>query len=186
LGVKVTTEEAERLLAACRILGDHPDEQRLLNAEISDVVLHRSGTSQTYEVRFADGSRGAFKSIEGGANSATTYGHTAASVVLNDVASWLVAKGLGYEDFLGGVVVRTCSHAGVGIGSLQTWLDGDPSGSGWEQASRLREAGLFDCVTSQQDRNNDNFNYDASTDEIGLFDQSFTFATVALRSRLAG
>jgi hypothetical protein len=59
---------------------------------------------------------------------------------------------------------------------LQTWLDGEPSGDGWTEARNLRQAALFDSVTAQQDRNNTNFNYDADADEIGLFDQSFTFA----------
>jgi hypothetical protein len=171
----MTTEEAERLLAACRLAGGHPDELRLLRSDVANVSLFRSGTSQTYEITFGDGSRAAFKPIEGVEASAAGYGHTAASVILNDVASWLVARGLGRETLVRGVVVTTCPEPGVGIGSMQTWLDGHPSAGGWENAGPIRHAGLFDAVTGQQDRNGGNFVYDDVSDELGLFDQSFTF-----------
>jgi hypothetical protein len=172
----MTSDEADRVVAACRLLGEHPEERRLLHAEVEDIVLHRSGTSETFEVRFKDGTRGAFKSIEGAASHAGGHGHTGPGVILNDVASWLVARGLGYDQLLRGVVIRPASVAGAGIGSLQTWLDGEPSGDGWKSARNIRQAALFDSVTAQQDRNGGNFNYDATADEVGLFDQSFTFA----------
>jgi hypothetical protein len=169
-------EEADRLVAACRILGGHPNEERLLHAEIERVVLFQSQTADTYEFYFADGSKGAFKSIEGAERSAAAYGHTAASVVLNDVAAWLVARGLGFDELLRGVVVTTCSHGNAGLGSLQHWFAGDPSGQGWEQSSSLRKAALFDALIGNQDRNGTNFKYDGSTDELGLYDNSFSFA----------
>lgn len=147
-----------------------------MKAEIDKVQLFKSGTSQTYEVTFADGSRAAFKPIEGVEPSAAGYGHTALSVILNDYSGWLVALGLGSEDLLRGVVITTCPEAGVGIGSMQTWLEGQPSGTGWENASQLRAAGLFDSVIGQQDRNGENFVYDDALDELGLFDQSFSFS----------
>jgi hypothetical protein len=172
----VLSEEADRLVAACRILGGHPSEQRLLHAEVERVVLFQSQTADTYEFYFADGSKGAFKSIEGAARSASAFGHTAASVVLNDVAAWLVARGLGFEELLGGVVVTTCSHPGAGIGSLQHWFAGDPSGPGWERSSGLRRAAVFDALIGNQDRNGTNFKYDDATDELGLYDNSFAFA----------
>lgn len=171
----MTTDEVDRLLAACRFLGNHPEEIRLLQSEIASVTHYRSGTSQTYEVRFADGSGAAFKPIEGVEASAAGYGHTAASVILNDYAAWLVARGLGFDRLLGGTVLTTCPVPGVGIGSMQTWLDGNPSGPGWEQAAQLREAALFDALIGQQDRNGSNFNFEPTTDALGLFDQSFTF-----------
>lgn len=171
----MTSEEADRLLAACRYVGGHPDERRLLRAEVDTIVLHKSGTSQTYEVTFADGSRGAFKPIEGVEQSAAGYGHTGLSVILNDYASWLVARGLGQDVLIRGVVITTVPEPGVGIGSMQTWLEGTPSGSGWETSSQLRYAGLLDAVIGQQDRNGENFMYDDSNDELGLLDQSFTF-----------
>jgi hypothetical protein len=174
----VTTEEAERLLACCRRVGSHPDELRLLKGEIGRVALFQAGTSQTYEVTFVDGSRGAFKPIEGVEQTAAGYGHTALSVILNDYAAWLVACGLGQESLVRGVVIATCPEPGVGIGSLQTWLEGDPSGAGWDQAAQLRAAGLFDAVIGQQDRNGTNFVYDDADGSLGLFDQSFTFPLV--------
>jgi hypothetical protein len=172
----LTTEEADRLLAACRLLGSHPDEIRLLRAETDSVTLFRSGTSETYEVRFGDGTRAAFKPIEGVEATAAGYGHTGASVILNDYSAWLVSRGLGFDVLIRGVVLATCPLPGVGIGSMQTWLDGTPSEPGWQQAAQLREAALFDAVVGQQDRNGGNFHFDAATDELGLFDQSFTFA----------
>jgi hypothetical protein len=178
-GLRVTTEEADRLLAACRLVGDHPDEQRLLKAEIDSITLYRSGTSAVYEVRYMDGSRAAFKPIEGVEASAAGYGHTALSVILNDYAAWLVARGLGYGTLVRGVAIATIPEPGVGLGSMQTWLDGQPSGTGWEGATELAPAGLFDAVIGQQDRNGTNFNYDQMSDELGLFDQSFTFALPA-------
>ncbi len=172
----MTTEESDRLLAACRLLGGHPEEQRLLTSEVNGVTLHRSGTSQTYEFIFADGSRGAFKPIEGVEATAAGWGHSAASVIINDYAAWLVSRGLGYEQLVRGVVITTCPLPGVGIGSMQTWVDGAPSGAGWEACGQLRAAALFDAVIGQQDRNTTNFNYEAASDDLGLFDQSFTFA----------
>jgi hypothetical protein len=172
----VTSEESDRLLAACRFLGKHPDEVRLLHAQIDRVVLFQSQTADTYEFYFADGSKGAFKSIEGAGRSASAYGHTATCVVLNDVAAWLVARGLGFDDLLRGVVVTTCSHADAGLGSLQHWFVGDPSGHGWEQSSGARKAALFDALIGNQDRNATNFKYDDATDELGLYDNSFAFA----------
>jgi hypothetical protein len=171
----MTTEEAERLLAACRLAGEHAAEKQLLRNEVERVSLFRSGTSQTYEIAFADGSRAAFKPVEGLEATASAWGHTAISVALNDVAAWLVARGLGFETLVRGVVITTCPEPGVGLGSMQTWLEGQPSASGWETASQLRQAGLFDAVIGQQDRNGTNFVYDDSMDELGLFDQSFTF-----------
>jgi hypothetical protein len=171
----LTSEEADRLLAACRVAGGHADEQRLLKTEIDKVQLFKSGTSQTYEVTFSDGSRGAFKSIEGVEATAAGWGHTPCSVILNDVAAWLIARGLDYGSLVRGVVVTTCPEPSVGIGSMQTWLEGQPSASGWETASQIRHAALFDAVIGQQDRNGSNFVYDDSLDELGLFDQSFTF-----------
>lgn len=172
----MSIEEADRLLAACRILGGHPDEERLLHAEVHRVVLFQSQTADTYEFYFGDGSKGAFKSIEGAERSASAFGHTAVSVVLNDVAAWLVARGLGLDELLRGVVVTTCSHADAGIGSLQHWFAGDPSGQGWEQSSHLRKAAAFDALIGNQDRNGTNFKYDDATDELGLYDNSFAFA----------
>jgi hypothetical protein len=174
----VTTEEAERLLACCRRAGTHPDELRLLKSEIERVALFRAGTSQTYEVTFADGSRAAFKPIEGVEQTAAGYGHTALSVILNDYAAWLVACGLGHDSLIRGVVIATCPEPGVGIGSMQTWLDGDPSGAGWDQAAQLAPAALFDAVIGQQDRNGTNFVYNDTDGTLGLFDQSFTFPLV--------
>jgi hypothetical protein len=171
----MTPDESERLLAACRLAGEHPDELRLLRSEVSGTTLFRAGTSQTYEVTFSDGSRGAFKPIEGVEATAAGWGHTACSVILNDVAAWLVARGLDYGSLIRGVVVTTCPEPGVGIGSMQAWLEGQPSASGWETASQIRQAGFFDAVIGQQDRNGSNFVYDDSLDELGLFDQSFTF-----------
>src|SRR5687767_4022056 len=55
-GWPVTTEEADRLLAACQLLGEHDEERRLLHSEIVRVDLFRSGTSDTYQVTFADSS----------------------------------------------------------------------------------------------------------------------------------
>jgi hypothetical protein len=172
----VSSEEADRLVAACRILGEHPSEERLLHGEGERVVLFQSQTADTYEFYFADGSKGAFKSIEGAGRSASAYGHTAASVVLNDVAAWFVARGLGLDELLRGVVVTTCSHAGAGLGSLQHWFIGDPSGQGWEQSSNLRKAAVLDALIGNQDRNATNFKYDQATDELGLYDNSFAFA----------
>lgn len=172
----MTSEEADRLLAACRLIGGHADERRLLKAEVEAVREFKSGTSKTYEVTFGDGSRAAFKSIEGVEANAAGYGHTALSVILNDYAAWLVARGLGKDLLVRGIVIVTCPEPGVGIGSMQTWLDGDASGAGWENASQLRAAGLFDALIGQQDRNGSNFVYDGTMDELGLFDQSFTFS----------
>jgi len=163
------------LLATCRLVGGHPDEQRLLKSAIDSVTLFNSGTSQTYEVTFSDGARAAFKPIEGVEANAPGYGHTGVSVILNDYAAWLVARGLGYESLVRGVVIATCPEADVGLGSMQTWLDGEASGAGWEGASQLRLAALFDAAIGQQDRNGGNFVYDAGMDELGLFDQSYTF-----------
>jgi hypothetical protein len=171
----MTTEEADRLLTACRLLGSHEEEQRLLRSEIADMQLFRSGTSQTYEVTFADGERAAFKPVEGLEATAGGWGHTATGVVLNEIAAWLVARGLGYESLVGGVVLAVPPLADVGLGSMQAWLDGDPSGAGWEGAAQLREAALFDAVIAQQDRNGSNFHYEPATDAIGLFDLSFSF-----------
>lgn len=172
----MSSEEADRLLAACRLLGGHADEARLLHAEVERVVLFQSQTADTYEFYFADGSKGAFKSIEGADRNAAAFGHTAASVVLNDVAAWLTARGLGFDDLLRGVVVTTCSHADAGLGSLQHWFAGDPSGQGWQQSRQLRRAALFDALIANQDRNATNFKYDDTTDELGLYDNSFAFA----------
>lgn len=158
------------------MLGEHPDEERLLHAEIDRVVLFLSQTADTYEFYFADGSKGAFKSIEGAGRHASAYGHTATSVVLNDVAAWLVARGLGFDELLRGVVVTTCSHVDAGLGSLQHWFAGDPSGQGWEQSSNVRKAALLDALIGNQDRNGTNFKYDDATDELGLYDNSFAFA----------
>jgi hypothetical protein len=171
-----SAEEAERLLGACRVCGENNVERELLHKEIADVHLFRSGTSETYEVEFSDGTHAAFKSIEGAENSAPGYNHTGASVLASDYAAWLVARGLGYEHLVGGVVLTVCSHVGAGLGSLQVWLEGDPSGSGWETSGRVREAALFDALIAQQDRNGTNFNYDSPNDEIGRFDNSFAFA----------
>jgi hypothetical protein len=172
----VTTEEADRLLAACRLLGGHPDEERLLHAEVARVALFQSQTADTYEFYFVDGSKGAFKSIEGAERSASGYGHTAASVVLNDVAAWLTARGLEFDRLLRGVVITTCPHESAGLGSLQHWFVGEPSGQGWEQSSDLRRAALLDAVIAHQDRNPTNLKYDDGTDELGLYDNSFAFA----------
>jgi hypothetical protein len=172
----VTTEESDRLLAACRLLGGHPDEERLLHAEVARVVLFQSQTADTYEFYFADGSKGAFKSIEGAERSASGYGHTAASVVLNDVAAWIAARGLGFDHLLRGVVITTCSHENAGLGSLQHWFSGEPSAQGWDQSSDLRRAALLDAVIGHQDRNPTNFEFDDGTDELGLYDNSFAFA----------
>jgi hypothetical protein len=175
-GCKVTSEESDRLLAACRLLGGHPDEERLLHAEVARVVLFQSQTADTYELYFADGSKGAFKSIEGAERSAAGYGHTAASAVLNDVAAWLTARGLGFDHLLRGVVITTCSHENAGLGSLQHWFLGEPSGLGWERSSDLRSAALLDAVIGHQHRNPTNFKFDDGTDELGLYDNSFAFA----------
>jgi hypothetical protein len=141
----LSPEEAERLLAACRLLGGHAEEVRLLRSEVSDIKLYRSGTSQTFEITFADGSRAAFKPIEGVEATAAAWGHTATSVILNDYAAWLVARGLGYDSLIGATVMATSSAPGVGIGSMQVWFDGQPSAPGWEQATQLREAALLDA-----------------------------------------
>jgi hypothetical protein len=172
----MTTEEAERLISACRLCGENEVEEQLLHKEISGVRLFRSGTAETFEIEFADGSHGAFKSIEGAAKNAAGYNHTDASVIASDFAAWLVARALGFDHLIGGVVITVCSHTGAGLGSLQTWLPGDPAMPGWETSDHVREAALFDCLIAQQDRNTSNFNYDDTTDELGLFDNSFAFA----------
>lgn len=175
----MTDQEAERLLAACRLLGDHPEERRLLMSEVADVKLVNRGTSDLYEVVFADDSRASFKPIEGVEQTANAWGHTAVSVILNDYAAWLVARGIGYAPLVGGVVLTTCAKPGVGFGSMQSWLEGALSGHGghgWEQARHIREAALFDAITGQQDRSITNFVYDESSDALGFFDHSFTFA----------
>jgi hypothetical protein len=172
----VTSEEAERILTACRAQGAHPAECQLLNTGIDDVRLFQSGTSETFVIEFSDGSTGAFKSIEGADRNAAGYGHTGAGVLVNDFSAWLVARGLKFEHLVGAVVITVSSIEGASVGSLQVWLPGDPSAAGWETSSRIRRAALFDAVIGQQDRNGSNFNYDAASDEIGLFDNSFAFA----------
>jgi len=174
--VDVTTEEADRFLAACSVLGDHELERRLLHSEVTDVEMFRSSTADTYEFHFADGSRGAFKSIEGAGKNAAAFQHTAASVVLNDVSAWLVARALGYDHLIQGVVIVTCSAADVSLGTLQHWFPGEPGGPGWEDASQLRHAALLDALIGHQDRNATNFSYDGDADELGLYDNSFSFA----------
>jgi hypothetical protein len=172
----MTTEEAQRLTGACAVVGPHPEEERLLHAEIHEIRLHKSGTADTYEVFFGDGTKGAFKSLEGSERNAASYGHTGASVLLNDLTASLVARGLGFEELVRGVVLRVAANEGVGIGSLQTWHDGEPSAPGWEGAGQLRSAALFDALIGQQDRNPTNFNYNPDSDELGLFDNSYSFA----------
>lgn len=176
----MTEDESDRLLAACRLSGEHEVERDLLHAEIDDVRVFRSGTSETYEVVFEDGSRAAFKSIEGAGKNAAGYNHTDASVLASDYSAWLVARALGWEELVGGVVLTVCSHVGAGLGSLQCWLPGveagDSSVTGWDGSAHLRKAALFDALIGQQDRNNLNFNYDSGIDELGLFDNSFAFA----------
>jgi hypothetical protein len=172
----MTPEEGARLTAACGLLGTHEAEKRLLHGEIDDVSLYHPGTADTYKVVFADGAAAAFKSLEGSERNAAQYGHTGISVLLNDVAAWLVARGLGFEDLVKGVVLRPVALERVGIGTLQAWHEGEPSGSGWEACAQVRRAALFDALIGQQDRNGTNFNYDPDADELGLFDNSYSFA----------
>jgi hypothetical protein len=172
----VTTDEITWLLAACRHQGAHPAEESLLHGGIREVAEFRISTSSVYKLTFEDGREGAFKSIEGAGLNAGGYNHTAATSLLSDVAAWVVAKALAYEHLIGGVVLTVCAYPGVGFGSLQAWLPGEPSGEGWQTSPRAREAALLDALIAQQDRNGTNFNYDDSTDELGLFDNSFAFA----------
>jgi hypothetical protein len=172
----VTSDEINWLLAACRLLGPHPAEQYLLHAEIREVNEFRISTSSVYKFTFEDGNEAAFKSLEGAEITAAGHNHTSATALLSDVAAWVVAKALGHEELVGGAVLTVTSYAGVGLGSLQHWLPGEPSGVGWQSSAHARTAALFDALIAQQDRNGSNFNYDDSTDQIGLFDNSFAFA----------
>jgi hypothetical protein len=173
--VQARIDAADRLQDVARLEGT------LLLAEIEFYELHSTanpGSNETYFVALDGGQEAFHKPFHGvAAGVAVQYKQDPDAVPLNEVAAWLVAKGLGspVKDIVAPCVLR--SHEGES-GSLAARALGIARTM---EAFRVAQdqcdaAAFFDALIGQQDRHFGNFRWNNNDRKLGLIDHGFAFA----------
>jgi hypothetical protein len=163
-------------------------EVELLQSPVLDSRAFEGGVNAIYAVQLENGLRGYFKPLGGVSEQvARQYGHDPAGTLINECATWQLAKALGppYNRLVPACVWREFDGVwGTITGSLSHHADGEP----WnlEHDSRqCQPAALFDALVAQQDRHPGNFLWSTEHRRLTLIDHGFTFARPGDRANLS-
>jgi hypothetical protein len=163
-------------------------EAELIHAAITESSAFEGGVNTTYQVRLENGLRGYFKPLGGvSARVASDYGHDPAGTLLNECASWQLAKALGppYSQLVAACVWREFDGVWETIaGSLSRHAGGQPLQLEHDPP-QCNAAALFDALAAQQDRHLGNFLWDQDSRRLTLIDHGYTFARPGDRSNMS-
>jgi hypothetical protein len=171
--------QQERVNALLALLGGHSDEEFLTHAALTLTTTEIGSTNKVYAVEDDHGAKVAvFKPRDGlSLNTAKVYDQTRNSALIAEAVAWQVAKALGppFCDVVAPCVLR---QLGGRVGALTIWRAGAaPDALAYTDGrDQALTAGLFDAIIGQQDRNDSNYLWDPSRDELALIDHGYSFA----------
>lgn len=158
--------------------GAHERERKLLEGEVVFYEPHDTDASGgTFIVGFADDSA-AYHKPHSTLNTVNVphFGHTMETPPIHECAAWHFAKALGkrYERLMAPTVYR---EIGDQWGSLAADIPGVRPARpyAWDEVHQVNDAGFFDVLIGNQDRNPRNFLWIVEEGRLGLIDHGFAF-----------